>query len=92
MPALKIYGRRWHMATDMMPIPALFAIVIHTIWIIIFGPLVGAYHVFSPDRKCHTTGREYQAICGGFLAIYAVSWIFEVALFYVGCRGTVELR
>lgn len=88
MPALKIYGRRWHMATDMMPIPALFAIVIHTIWIILFGPLVGAYHVFSPDLKCHTTGREYQAICGGFLAIYSISWIFEVALFYVGCRGT----
>lgn len=79
------------MATDMMPIPALFAIVIHAIWIIVFGPLVSAYHVFSPDLKCHATGREYQSICGGFLAIYSISWIFEVALFYVGCRGTVEL-
>ena len=86
MPALKIYGRRWHMASDMMPIPALAALVIHTIWIIIFGPIVGAYHVFG-DRNCHRPGVQYQAVCGGFLAIYAVSWVFELALFVVGCRG-----
>ena len=77
------------MATDMMPIPALCAIIIHTLWIIVFVPLVGVYRVFAPDLKCHTTGREYQAICGGFLAIYVISWFFEVALFIVGCRGTV---
>lgn len=86
MPALKIYGRRWHMASDMMPIPALAALLIHTIWIIIFGPIVGAYHVFG-DRTCHTPGVQFQAVCGGFLAIYAVSWVFELALFIVGCRG-----
>ena len=74
------------MASDMMPIPALAALVIHTIWIIVFGPLVGAYHVFG-DRACHKPGVQYQAVCGGFLAIYAVSWVFELALFVVGCRG-----
>ena len=86
MPALKIYGRRWHMASDMMPLPALAALLIHTIWIIIFGPIVRAYHVF-PDRQCSRPGVQYQAVCGGFLAIYGVSWVFELALFAVGCRG-----
>lgn len=86
MPALKIYGRRWHMASDMMPLPALAALLIHTIWIIIFGPIVRAYHVF-PDRQCSRPGVQYQAVCGGFLAIYGVSWAFELALFAVGCRG-----
>lgn len=86
MPALKIYGRRWHMASDMMPLPALAALLIHTIWIIIFGPIVQAYQVF-PDRACSRPGVHYQAVCGGFLAIYAVSWVFELALFIVGCRG-----
>lgn len=86
MPALKIYGRRWHMASDMMPLPALAAWLIHTVWIIIFGPIVQAYNVF-PDRSCGRPGVQYQAVCGGFLAIYAVSWVFELALFIVGCRG-----
>lgn len=86
MPALKIYGRRWHMASDMMPLPALAALLIHTVWIIIFGPIVQAYNVF-PDRSCGRPGVQYQAVCGGFLAIYAVSWAFELALFIVGCRG-----
>ena len=86
MPALKIYGRRWHMATDMIPLPALSALIIHTLWIIIFGPVVQAYNVF-PDRPCVRPGVQYQAVCGGFLAIYGLSWVFELALFIVGCRG-----
>ena len=86
MPALKIYGRRWHMATDMIPLPALAALIIHTLWIIIFGPIVRAYDVF-PDRPCGRPGVQYQAVCGGFLAIYGLSWVFELALFIVGCRG-----
>ena len=75
------------MATDMMPIPALAALVIHTIWIIVFIPLVGAYHVFDTDQACHSPGVNYQAIIGGFIAIYVLSWFFELALFIIGCRG-----
>lgn len=74
------------MASDMMPLPALAAWLIHTVWIIIFGPIVQAYNVF-PDRSCGRPGVQYQAVCGGFLAIYAVSWVLELALFVVGCRG-----
>ena len=74
------------MASDMIPLPALAALIIHTLWIIIFGPIVSAYHVF-PDRPCGRPGVQYQAVCGGFLAIYGTSWVFELALFIVGCRG-----
>ena len=77
------------MASDMIPLPALAALIIHTLWIIIFGPIVGAYDVF-PDRPCGRPGVQYQAVCGGFLAIYALSWVFELALFIVGCRGMLS--
>ena len=90
MPALKIYGRRWHMASDMMPIPAICGLFIHTIWLIVFAPLVAHYDVLTPGRACGRPGIQYKATCAGFLAIYAASWLGELALFIVGCRGGIR--
>ena len=75
------------MASDMMPVPAICGLFIHTIWLIVFAPLVAHYDVLTPGRTCGRPGIQYQATCAGFLAIYAASWLGELALFVVGCRG-----
>ena len=78
------------MASDMMPIPALCGLFIHTIWLIVFGPIVAHYDVMTIGRGCGRPGVQYKATCAGFLAIYALSWVGELALFVVGCRGVLH--
>ena len=76
------------MASDMMPIPALCGLFVHTVWLIVFAPLVAHFDVMTLNRGCGRPGIQYQAVCAGFLAIYSASWLGELALFIVGCRGT----
>eukprot|EP00891_Asterochloris_glomerata_P004182 jgi/Astpho2/4182/Aster-x1205 len=107
MPALVFFGRRWHMASDMLPIPGICGAVVHVIWIIVFGALVGRYKILSEDCVLKTGARQGgiqlqagaeqlpkdQVVAGAFMAIYAASLLGEIALTWVGFQGTpLEVR
>lgn len=84
MPALRMYGRRWHTTTDMVPVPSLAGVVFHGAWVIIFGSLVGLFHVWE---TCTGDGLHYIIVTAGLFGVFAYSFIAEVALTVLGCRG-----
>ena len=70
MPALVFFGRRWHMASDMLPIPGICGAVVHVIWIIVFGALVGHYNILSEDCVLKTGARQ-----GGIQLQVRCAWL-----------------
>ncbi|KAK9829311.1 hypothetical protein WJX72_005111 [[Myrmecia] bisecta] len=85
MPALRIYGRRWHIATDVVPLPAACGAAFHFLWAIIFGALIGHYHMW---KSCSGPGKEYIAATAGLMAVFVISFFAEVAMTWIGLQGT----
>ena len=96
MPQLQAYGRRWHIATDVIPVPALIGALLHVIWLVVFGPLTAHYDILSQNCKnsdgTYQGGVQLQIVCGAFIVIYALCLLWEVALAYFGFQGTAGCR
>lgn len=57
MPALRVFGRRWHIASDDLPLPAAVLAVFHFVWAV-------SKHLACPSA-CGRAGATpgYQAGC-----------------------------
>ncbi|KAK9811146.1 hypothetical protein WJX73_006499 [Symbiochloris irregularis] len=86
MPALVLYGRRFHAALDTIPFPAVFAAVVHAVWIVLFGWLISVYHILT--TPCKGQGVHYKVVSGGLLSLYVLCFLAEAGLTVLGLRGT----
>ena len=84
-PAVVLYGRRWHTATDTIPFPAFFAAIAHAVWLIVFGWLISVYDIWK--TTCHGQGLHYKVVSGSLAAIYGLSILVEAGLTGLGLRG-----
>lgn len=84
MPALKIYGRRWHTTTDMVPVPCILGSVFHGAWVIIFIALVRHYHIWG---ECAGSGKHYVVTTAGLMAVFVLCFAGELALAILGVQG-----
>ena len=87
-PAVVMYGRRWHTATDTIPFPGFFAAILHAVWIIVFGWLISVYDIWT--TPCHGQGVHYKVVSGGLAAVYGLSFLTEAALTGLGLRGRLH--
>lgn len=84
MPALKIYGRRWHTTTDMVPVPCIMGSIFHGAWVIIFIGLVRHYHIWA---SCIGDGTHYVVTSAGLMAVFVLCLAGELVLAVLGCQG-----
>ncbi len=84
MPALKIYGRRWHTTTDMVPVPCIMGSIFHGAWVIIFIGLVRHYHIWA---SCIGEGTHYVVTSAGLMAVFVLCLAGEIVLAVLGCQG-----
>lgn len=86
MPAVRLWGRRWHFSSDVVPIPAAVCGVFHAIWVLFL--LIGAIATGEWPSDCQTaTGRQYMAVFAGLFASFVFNLVLEVLLFIHGMRG-----
>ena len=83
MPSLQWYGRSWHIATDLLPLPIGIGAASHIVLVIVYGSLIGYYDMF---KGCDA-GDPQVATAASLLAIFAVSFISETALVIITSRG-----
>ena len=83
MPSLQWYGRSWHIATDLLPLPIGIGAASHIVLVIVYGSLIGYYDMF---KGCDA-GNPQVATAASLLAIFAVSFISETALVIFTSRG-----
>lgn len=86
MPAIRVYGRKWHVSTDDMPMPAFVGVAWHGSW----GAVVAVclrYFVAQVGEDC-----RYRAQCAVFLSIHLglfyAAFLLHLWLLVESCRGT----
>ena len=87
MPALQMFGRRWALAADDVPVLAFPAAIFHLIWFIF---LVVAFSAISRPSSCANTS-SYEACIIGLFICFFLSAFLESWLAVEGMRGTREL-
>jgi hypothetical protein len=87
MPAIKLYGRRWHFGTDIIPLPAALAFTFHFSWVLIL--LIGAIATGQwPATHCDSwQGIQYAVLFGAYFGSFVLSSIVDAFLFYHGLQG-----
>ncbi len=84
MPALQMFGRRWALAADDVPVLAFPAAIFHLIWFIF---LVVAFSAISKPSSCANTS-SYEACIVGLFICFFLSAFLESWLAVEGMRGT----
>lgn len=85
MPALGVAGVRWHIASDDVPLFAVFGSAFHAMWIAVI--LLTSQDVLNMPKQCHHEGRQYIATVVGLLFCFTFGFIVEVLLIWEGCKG-----
>ncbi|KAL6772208.1 hypothetical protein ACKKBG_A29375 [Auxenochlorella protothecoides x Auxenochlorella symbiontica] len=85
MPALRVFGRRWLIASDDIPIPAGFLAIFRFIWC---GLLVGWLISIHGPKEC-TGAWQYNVAAGGLLGFFLASFALETAMTIIGLRGSI---
>lgn len=83
MPALQLFGRRWLISSDDVPLPASFCALFHLVWCCLL--VVWFISVHGP-REC-SGAWQYDIGVGGLLGSFALSFVLEALLVYHGLRG-----
>ncbi|KAL3156144.1 hypothetical protein ABBQ32_012435 [Trebouxia sp. C0010 RCD-2024] len=85
MPALQMFGRRWALAADDVPVLAFPAAIFHLIWFIF---LVVAFSAISKPSSCANTS-SYEACIIGLFICFFLSAFLESWLAVEGMRGGI---
>ena len=86
MPALRAYGRAFHIASDDVPLFALGGAIFHLFWIVAIA--ITARNIINiPDICRGHAGLYYIATVASLLACFATGFILEILLMWQGCQG-----
>lgn len=84
-----MFRRRWQIATDVLPLFALFSAFFYVLWLVY---IIVAYFITVDIRGCDNSGlgRHYLATVALFFAEYIVSLGVAVCIAAIGLRGDIE--
>ena len=85
MPALKIFGRAFHTASDDVPAFALGGAIFHAFWIVAIA--ITSCDVVNMPDVCHHAGFGYMATVALLLVCFTFGFILELLLICEGCKG-----
>ena len=83
MPALRLFGRRWLLAEDDVPVVAFFGAFFHFAFL---PPIVIWFVLMYTDGICSHKRRD-SITYGGLLVTYTASFVLETAMVVVGMKG-----
>ena len=86
MPAVNMFGRKWRVSSDFLPVFAGIGLVFHFFWVIFI--IVWPFGV-TKLRKCDNTtaGRHFLASTSLFFILYVLSFLQELLITLIGLRG-----
>ena len=86
MPAVRMFGRKWRVSSDFLPLFAGVGLVFHFFWVIFI--IVWPFGI-TPVHRCDNTkaGRQFLASVSLFFILYVLSFIQELFITLIGLRG-----
>lgn len=89
MPAIRLYGRRWHFSSDVVPLPALLGATYHLAWALVM--VIGVLASDQWPRHCESSeGVQYVVLFAAFFASCLALVVVEVLLAYHGLQGGLK--
>ncbi|GAB4816776.1 hypothetical protein N2152v2_003822 [Parachlorella kessleri] len=85
MPALKVFGRRWHIASDDLPLPAAALSLFHLVWVALL--IVWFVTIHGPSH-CQEAW-EYDLVVGGLLGTFLLSFCLELWITREALQGSL---
>jgi hypothetical protein len=89
MPAMRLFGRRWAVASDDAPLFAAPVAAFQAVWAALLGAALGAA-VASPGGCAPAEYRPYVVALGGLLATAAVCAALAAWLTVEGLKGGLK--
>ena len=88
MPAVRMFGRKWRVSSDFLPVFACVGLVFHFFWVIFI--IVWPFGI-TPVRQCDNTkaGRQFLSSVALFFGLHVLSFIQELLITLIGLRGIV---
>ena len=68
----------------MVPVPSILGVLFHGVWIVVFCTLIS---ISDEWKACQGEGVHYIVTTGGLVAVFVLSFVAEVLLTGIGCRG-----
>lgn len=86
MPAVRMFGRKWRVSSDFLPLFAGVGLLFHSIWVIFI--IVWPFGITNV-HKCNNfkAGRQFQAAVCLFFGLYVLSFVQELLITVIGLRG-----
>lgn len=86
MPAIRMFGRKWRVSSDFLPLFAGVGLLFHSIWVIFI--IVWPFGITNV-HKCNNfkAGRQFQAAVCLFFGLYVLSFFQELLITVIGLRG-----
>ncbi|KAL0048262.1 hypothetical protein WJX82_011336 [Trebouxia sp. C0006] len=87
MPAVRMFGRKWRVSSDFLPLFAGVGLLFHSAWVIFI--IVWPFGITNV-HKCNNfkAGRQFQAAVCLFFGLYVLSFVQELLITVIGLRGT----
>ncbi|XP_058798543.1 diacylglycerol lipase-alpha isoform X1 [Phymastichus coffea] len=85
MPGIVVFRRRWSVGSDDLVVPGAFLFVLHLIWVIVLGVLLG---VLEWDRSMQCVLLLWEYVIG-YLVIFVTSMAVEFAMCLLATRGSI---
>ncbi|KAI7835463.1 hypothetical protein COHA_010638 [Chlorella ohadii] len=86
MPELVLFKRRWHMASDTLPVMMLLLCIVHVVWFIPYA--TGYWSVESTGLIYDCPQATYLRVANySLFALFGLAAINEAAIFVLGLRG-----
>ena len=82
MPALVLYGRAFHLASDDVPLWALGGAIFHAFWIMAIS--ICSHDVIKMPSICHHEGFGYMATVALLMICFTSGFVLEMMLIYEG--------
>ncbi len=86
MPAVRMFGRKWRVSSDFLPLFAGVGLLFHSIWVVFI--IIWPFGITNV-RKCNNlkAGRQFQAAVCLFFGLYVLSFFQELLITVIGLRG-----
>ncbi|XP_025097002.1 sn1-specific diacylglycerol lipase alpha-like isoform X4 [Pomacea canaliculata] len=85
MPGMVAFRRRWSVGSDDLVVPAVFLVILHTVWIMVLSLVRGLVH-FETTQDC-TKDLHFHILA--YIGILGVCLVLEVIIAVVSLRGTI---
>lgn len=90
MPPVRMFGRKWRVSSDFLPVFAGIGLIFHFAWVIFI--IVWPFGITKVHMCIDTkAGRQFLAAVCLFFGLYVLSFIQELLITLIGLRGPIPV-